>query len=233
MESIDLGRRSALQRMLALAGIVTIGGCSRTPHRAFRALYATPSGARVAFDYWDSRHYRFTPVNGGIDTWVVDATIYLVIAPSLAFANRGTLHRVGPAAPLPRANSSVKAELRSSVLPAATVAAWALNTPVYDIAVAGIAPGIAHDITVAELPALAHAQFVADQCMRSAMDMTLCSASISQLLAAWPAHVTGQGFAALASSAGVHLIEPLSELREPLRLPQDYEFQDLGRFLGG
>lgn len=214
-------------RIAAACGAVVVSGllaaCSAAP-ASFSATFATPRGAHVVLDYWGERDFRLASPRGGVETWVVDGRIHLVIAPSLAFGGRGRTIVVGdlaerPARPPP---------------PGTDAWSWSAPSPGGASGLPGVVlrevrggPGAAPSLQVADEPRLAEAQFTIEQTLRPAMDMALCGDAVNALLAAWPAALTGRGWAAVGSPSGVALEGALRPAPARVGLPADHDLEDM------
>jgi hypothetical protein len=191
------------------------------------AEFALANGSTVRLDYLNSRNFRLAADTGAIETLVVDGQIYLHVR-----ENGGqpeSLWAYGRLAPEPlRTTARREVALHPTGIPPQGVALWGEVGQVFDVTV--IASGPLHtpsDATIAKLHGLANAQWRIATTLLPAMNMSVCGDGVQQLTSWWDPALASEGWAILASSAGVRLNGPISRLSQIPVLPTGIEARPL------
>ncbi len=216
-------RRRALLALVAGSPLL-LTSCVSSRWQPLDLQFEVPGWGGVRVQGSAAGDYRLAPLRGGIETWIIDRVIHLVVHPSLALAGEGRILRVGqlvrpplPAAPAPGLflPAAVRAEetaergerLRQRI-------EW--HDPY----------GRKHQFETARWPALAALQFACAAGLAASMDMDLCGGAVRTLLALWPPPLCGHGHAILGSDSGLRLARTQDEPAPDLRLPEGLPLED-------
>jgi hypothetical protein len=224
--SLDQVRRSLIGVALS-ASLGALIGCRPKAEQAFSATFDVIGTGRIALDFIDDANYRFVPAIGSGATVVLGGRIYITLIPSLATGGKGRTIWVGElmSKSPPHDRSFPKPQIQPVTPPSQLY--WTPNMALHEVWVPrSDSTSDSSRITVANLPALAKAQFLIDTMLRPAMDMSLCGDGVSRLIGCWPRHLTGQGLAVLAHSDGVRLQESIRAMTSTIELPQDQSIED-------
>ncbi|MGL5002976.1 MAG: hypothetical protein ACRDAM_08550 [Casimicrobium sp.] len=202
------------------------------PIEGLTARFHMPGGALVQLEYWDEKNYRLTPAGDAFATLVSNGKIYLE---PLTVADTPTAYWIGQLLNSVPREIHVVAEtgfdyapaLRPTTIPIAGQAAWGVTGAVHDVAlpIASVAAapslttarkdeGARSTLTVSKWSPLARAQHAIASRLPASMDMNVCGNSVRQLVASWNVGLTANGFAVLATDAGVRLDGGLTPLRQ-------------------
>lgn len=228
-----LNRRTLLASAMS-ATLVPLGlaGCAErgvdglaARARPFSASFMLPVAGRVRLDYQDQRNFSLSADAGPGSTIVLNDTVYLYIAPSIATAEAARLLLLGKLRPQDGDPSGevvlkpVQPGVGDEALP---------RLPLFDADWPERAAQYQDDrFTVAKLPQLAAGQYAAGTRLRSGMDMRLCGDAVARLIATWPAALARVGLAVIDSSSGARLNGALQPLAHAIVLPRESVIEDL------
>lgn len=188
------------------------------------------AGQRVQVDFQDAKNFRFVSADG-TQTIVHNGAVYLAFGGDGAATNVFFVQDASARAPQPSAYEPPRASVRpvrTSNLPAELAGKWRLPAGVVHQTIFQ-RPGALRStvITSAHSASFARAQ----QSMRTrlnAMDMSVCGASVRDLVAWWVPEMTEIGHAVIATETGIALEDPPSKLKMPSAswLPKGKEIAD-------
>lgn len=222
-------------------GVASLPGCDQAADRSgvpviasdiaidapLAAEFALADGSLVRLDYLNGQNFRFSANTGAIETLVVDGEIYLHVREN--GAQPESLWRYGRlAAGSSRSSVRRDAALRPTSIPPQGVALWGEVGQVFDVAVTASGPlHTPSDATVAKLQRLANAQWTIATTLLPAMNMAICGDGVQELTSWWDAALAGEGWAILATTAGLRLNGPVAALSEIPVLPIGIEVRAL------